>query len=104
MRLLIRPLILKPKPVSKLHPRPERWIFDAIEVNNPPRKMTRTSKTMKRISLSRIFLLMHYHVRPNPLRHSPRRTRTVVLVEEGPDNKAKTRILLPLASMPPPLG
>ena len=66
--------------------------------------MTRTLRTMKRISLPKILLLMHHQVRPNPLRHSPRRTRTVVLAEENPNNKAKTKILLPLALMPPSLG
>ena len=37
---------------------------------------------------------------PNPFRPSSRRNRTVVLVEEDPDDRAKDRILLPLASTP----
>ena len=36
----------------------------------------------------------------NPLRHNPKRNRTVVFAEENPNDKAKARILLPLASMP----
>ena len=37
---------------------------------------------------------------PNPLQPSLRRNRTVVLAEEDPDDRAKARILLPLASTP----
>ena len=47
---------------------------------------------------------MHHQVEPNPLRHSPRRTRTVVLTEENPNNRAKARIPLLLASTPPLSG
>ena len=43
---------------------------------------------------------MHHQVRPSPLWHSSKRTRTVVLAEEDPNDKAKARILLPLASTP----
>ena len=63
--------------------------------------MTKTPGTMKRISLLRILLLMHHQVGPNLLRHSPKKTKTVVLTEEDPNNKGKARILLPLASTPP---
>ena len=100
MRLLIRPLMSRPKPASKLHPGPERWMFNALEVNNPPKKMTRTPGTMKKISFPRILLLMHYQVGPNPLRHSSKRTRVVILTKKDPNNRAKARIPLPLASMP----
>ena len=47
---------------------------------------------------------MHYQVGLNPYPHSPKRTRTVVLVKENPNNKAKTRTFLPLASTPLLLG
>ena len=47
---------------------------------------------------------MHHQVELNPLRHSPRRNRTVVLAEEDPDDRAKARILRPLALTPPPSG
>ena len=100
MRLLIRPLIPRPKPASRLHTRPGRWILDAFEVNDPPRRMTKTSETTKKISLPRIFLLMHHQMEPNPLQYSLRRNRTVVFAKEDPDDKAKARILLPLASTP----
>ena len=104
MRLLIRPLMSRPRPASKLHSGPEKWIFNAFEVNNLPRKMTRTSKIMKKISFPRILLLMHHQIGPNPLRHSLKRTKTVVSAKENPDNKAKARIFLPLALMPPLSG
>ena len=98
MRLLIKPLMLRPRPASSLYPGPERWIFDALEVNNLSKKMTKTLETMKRISLPRIFLLIHYQIRPNLLWQSPRRTKTVVLAEENLDDKVKAKILLSLAS------
>ena len=60
MRLLIKPLMPRPRPAFRLHPGPERWIFDALEVNDLPKKMIKTPETMKRISLLRILLLMHY--------------------------------------------
>ena len=44
---------------------------------------------------------MHHQVEPNSRRHSPKRTRTIVFAKEDPDNKAKAKILLPLASLPP---
>ena len=100
MRLLIRLLMSRPKPASKLYPGLGRWILDTFKVNNPSRRMTKTPRTTKRISLLRILLLMHHQVRPNPLRYSPRKTRTIVLVEENPDNRAKARIFLPLGSTP----
>ena len=100
MRLLIKPLMPRPKPASSLHPEQGRWIPDALEVNGLPRKRIRTPGITKRISLPRILLLMHHQVGLNPLRHSPRRNRTVVLAEEDPDDRAKARILLPLASTP----
>ena len=104
MRLLIRPLMPRPKPTSRLYPESERWIFNALNVNDPPKKMTRTLKTTKRISLPRIFLLMHNQVGLNPFRHSPWKTRIAVLFEENPDDKAKARIFLSLISTPPPSG
>ena len=62
--------------------------------------MTRIPRTLKKISLPRIFLLMHHQVGHNSDQHSqPRRTRIVVFAKEDPNNKAKVRILLPLASM-----
>ena len=101
MRLLIRPLMLRPRPASRLHPRSERWILNAFKANNPPRKMTRIPETLKRISLPRIILLMRHQIGPNPYPYSPRKTKTVILVEENPNDKAKAIILLPLASTPP---
>ena len=100
MRLLIRPLMPRPRLASRLYLGPRRWILDALEVNDLLRKMTRTPGTTKRISLSKILPLMHYQVGPNPLWHSPKRTKTVVLAEENPDDKAKARIPLLLALMP----
>ena len=99
MRLLIKLLMPRPRPAFRLHPGPGRWILDAFKVNNPPRKMIRTPGTTKRISFSRIFLLMHHQVGPNLLWHSPKKTRTVVIAKENPDDRAKARIPLPLASM-----
>ena len=98
MRLLIRPLMPRPKPASRLYPRSEKLIFDALEVNKLPRKMTKTLGTIKRISFPRIFLLMDHQVGPNPLHPSPQKTRIVIFAKENPNNKAKARILLPLAS------
>ena len=100
MRFLIKPLIPRPRPASRLHLGPGRWIFDALEVNGQTRRWTRIPKTTRRISLPRIPPLMHHQVGPNPLRHSPKRNRTIVLIVEDPDNKAKVRILLPLALTP----
>ena len=101
---MIRPLIPRLRPAFRLHPGSERWIFDVFKVNGQPKKRTKTPKTTRRISLPRIFLLMHHQVGPNLLWHSPRRNRIVVLAKEDPDDKAKARILLPLASTPPPSG
>ena len=89
----------RPRPVSRIRPGPGRWILNAFEVNDPPRKMTRTPGTTKKISLLRILLLIHHQVGPNPLWHSSKRTKTVVLTKEDPNDRAKTKILLPLASM-----
>ena len=100
MRLLIRLLMPRPKPAFRLHPEQERWILNALEVNGLPRRRIRTPRITKRISLPRILLLMHRQVGLNPLRHSPRRNRTVVLAKEDPNERAKAGILLPLASMP----
>ena len=47
---------------------------------------------------------MHRQVGFNPLWHSPRKNRTVVLTKEDPDNRTKTRILLLLMSTPLPSG
>ena len=88
----------RPKPASRLHPRRERWILHALKVNGLPKRRIKTPGIMKRISLPRILLLIHHQVGHNPLRPSPRRNRTVVLAEENPDDRAKARILLPLAS------
>ena len=101
---MIRPLMPRPKPASRLHPEPERWILDAREVNGLPRRRIRTPGITKRISLPRILLLIHCQVGPNPFWPSPRRNKTIVLAEENPNNRAKARILLPLASMPLLLG
>ena len=101
MRLLIRPLMLRLNPASRLYPGPKRWILDAPEVNDLPRKMTKTPGTIKKISLPRILLLIHHYVGPNLLRHSPRKIKTVVLAKKNPDNKTKARILLLLTSTPP---
>ena len=100
MRLLIRPLILRLRPVFSLYLRPRRWIFDAFEVNDKSRRMTKTPGALKKISLLRILLLMGHQVGPNPHRHSLRKTRIVVFTKKNLDNKAKARILLLLASMP----
>ena len=89
----------RPKPTSRLYPGPRRWIFDALKVNNRPKKMTKTSETTKRISFPRILLSMHHQLGSKALRHILKRTRTVVLVDKDPDNRAKARILLLLASM-----
>ena len=64
------------------------------------KKDDKNSRDTKRISLPRIFLLMHYQVGPNLLWQSPRKTRTVVLTKENPKNRVKARILLPLVSTP----
>ena len=90
----------RPRPASRLYPGPGRWILDALEVNSQPRRRTRILGTTRRINLPRILPLMRHQVGPNLLLHSPRRNRTVVLAEEDPNNKAKARILLPLASTP----
>ena len=90
----------KPRPAFRLHPGPEKWILDTLKINGQSKKRTRIPGTTRRISLPRIFLLMHHQVRPNLLRHSPRKNRIIVLAEEDPNNKAKTSIFLPLASTP----
>ena len=100
MRLLIRPLMPRPKPASRLHPERGRWILNALEVNGLPRRRIRTPGITKRISLPRILLLIHCQVGPNPLRPSPEKNKIVVFAEEDPDNRAKARILLPLSSTP----
>ena len=100
MRLLIKPLMPRPKPASRLYPGRERWILNALKVNGLPRRRIKTSGITKRISLPRILLLMHCQVGLNPLRHSPRRNRTVIPAKEDPNDRAKARILLPLASTP----
>ena len=97
---MIRPLMPMPKPASKLHPGRERWILDTFEVNDLLRTKIRTPGIMKRISLPKILLLIHRQVGLNPLRPSPRRNKIVVLAKEDPNNRAKARILLPLASTP----
>ena len=91
----------RPRPASRLHQLPERWIFDVLKVNNQPRRRIRTPEIMKRISFPRILLLMHHHMGLNPLQHSPRRNKIVVPAEKNLDNKAKARILLPLTSTLP---
>ena len=95
---MIKLLMPRPRLASRLYPGPGRWILDALEVNNLLRKMTRISGILKRISLPKILLLMHYQVGSNPHRHSLKRNRIVVFAEEDPGNRAKARILLPLAS------
>ena len=98
--MLIRSLMPRPKPASRLHPERGRWILNALEVNGLPRRRIRTPGITKKISLPRILLLIHRQVGLNPLRPSPRRNKTVVLAEEDPNDRAKARILLPLASTP----
>ena len=102
--MLIKPLIPRPKPASRLHLGLGRWILDALVVNDPLKRRTKIPGISKRISLPRILLLMRHQAGPNPLRHSPRRNKTVILAEEDPDDRAKARILLPLASTPPLSG
>ena len=102
MRLFIKPLMPRPKPASRLYPGPGRWILDALVVNDPLRRRTKIPGILKRINLSKILLLMRHQAGPNPLQHSPRKNRIVVLAKENPDERAKDRILLPLASTPLP--
>ena len=90
----------RPRPASRLHPGRERWILNALKVNSPPKRRIRTPGITKRISFPIILLLMYRQVGLNPLRYSPGRNRTVVLAEKDPDNRAKARILLLLASTP----
>ena len=87
----------RPKPASRLYTGSERWILNTLKVNNPARRMTKTPKTLKKISFPKILLLMRYQVGLNPHWHSPKKIRIVVLAKKDPDNKAKTRILLSLA-------
>ena len=98
--MLIKPLMPRPKPASRLYLGRERWILDALEVNSLPKRRIKTPGITKRISLPRILLLIHRQVGPNPLRPSPRRNKTVVLAKEDPNDRAKARILLPLALTP----
>ena len=109
MSLLIKPLMQKSKLASRLYSEQERWIFDTFEVNGQPRKMIRTLRTLKKISLLRILLLIRHHhqVGPYPHWHSQlKRTRIIVFAREDPVNKAKARakIFLPPTSMPPLSG
>ena len=90
----------RPKPASMLYPELGRWILDAFLVNNPLKRRTKIPGISKKISFPRIFLLMRHQAGSNPYRHSLRRNRTVALVEEGPNNRAKARTPLPLASTP----
>ena len=94
----------RPKPASRLYPRQERWILDTFEVNGLPRRKIRIPGITKRISLPRILLLKHRQVGLNPLQHSPKRNRRVVLAKKEPNDRAQAGILLPLASTPLPLG
>ena len=96
--------MLRLRPASRLHMGPGRWILDALVVNNPLRRRTKISRILKKISLPRILLLMRHQVGPNLHRHSLKRNRTVALVEEDPNDRAKARTPLPLASMPLQLG
>ena len=96
----MKPLKPRPRPAFRLHPGPGRWILNALKVNDPLRRMTRILGPLKGISLPRILLLMHYQVGPNLHQHSLRKNKIVVLVKEDPDNRAKARILLSLASTP----
>ena len=64
--------------------------------------MTKTPKTIKRISLSKNFRLMYYKVGPNTHYHSqPKMIKIVVFAKENPNDKVKARIFLSLASLPP---
>ena len=97
--MLIKPLMPRPRPASKLHPGPGRWILNVFEVNIPLKRMTKIPGTSKKISLPRILLLMR-HQAGNPHQHSLRKNRIVVLAKKNLDIKAKARIPLPLASTP----
>ena len=88
------------RPASRLHPGPGRWILDVLVINDLLRRRTKILGILKRISLPRILLLMRHQARSNSHWHSPRKNRTVALVKEGPDNRAKARTLLSLASTP----
>ena len=88
------------KPASRLYSRLGRWIFNTLEVNNLLRRMTRIPGTLKRISFSRIFLLMRYQARLNLHRHSLRKNKIVVLAKENFDDRTKAKILLLLVLTP----
>ena len=47
---------------------------------------------------------MHHQVESNPLWQNLRKTKTVVLAKQDPNDRAKAKIPLPLASMPLLLG
>ena len=97
---MIRQLMPRPRPASRLQAGPERWILDAFVVNDPLKRRTKISGISKKISLPKIFLLMRHQAGLNPHRHSLRKNKTVVLVKEGPDNRTKARTPLLLASTP----
>ena len=94
----------RPRLASRLNPKQEKWIPNTLKVNNQLKKMTRTPRTLKRISFFRIFLLIRHHHQVGLNSHwysQQRKTRTIVFAGKNPINKAKvrTRILLPPASM-----
>ena len=101
---MIKLLMPSPRPASKLHLGQERWILNALKVNGLLKRRIKILEITKKISLPRILLLIHRQVGLNPLWHSQERNITIVLAEEYPDDRAKARILLLLASTPLPSG
>ena len=101
---MVKLLMPRPRPASRLHSEQERWILNALKVNDPPKRRIRTPGITKRMGFPKILLLMHCQVGLNPLQHSSRKNKSVVLAEEDPNDRAKARILLPLASTPLPSG
>ena len=101
---MIKPLMPRPKPAFRLYPGPGRWILGAPVVNDLSKRRIRTPGITKKISLPRILLLIHCQVGLNLLWHSPKRNRTVVFAKKDPNDRAKARILLPLALTPRPSG
>ena len=54
-------LILRLKQVSKLHLRQKKWIFNFPKIISQLIRMTMILGTLKRISLPKTLLLIHYH-------------------------------------------
>ena len=95
--------MLRLRQASRLHLKQGRQIFDIFNGNGQLRRMTRILRTLKRISLSKILLLIchHHQLGPNYYWYNQlRKTRIVVFVRKDfiVKVKAKVRILLLLAS------